>query len=154
RRALLKPDADRARYLEDAIGPKKRKELRRQRNRLADMGTLKIDSTTSAATIGGALNDFLQLEARGWKGRAGSAALNDEPIRRLLGTAVAELAADGQARIDRMRVGGAVVAAVVTLRSGATAWTWKISYDEAFARTSPGVQLMVDVSEALLADAA
>src|SRR5262245_38325695 len=40
-RALLAPGGDRANYLEQAIGAKKRKELRRQRHRLADLGTLK-----------------------------------------------------------------------------------------------------------------
>ncbi len=37
RRALLRPSGDRASYLDDAVGHKKRKELRRQRKRLADM---------------------------------------------------------------------------------------------------------------------
>src|SRR3954447_11220009 len=87
RRALLAPGAERAHYLEQAVGAKKRKELRRQRHRLADMGTLKIDATASASCVGDALNDFLKLEARGWKGRAGTAALNDEPIRHFIETA-------------------------------------------------------------------
>src|SRR5262245_35980511 len=73
RRAALAP-AGRADYVEHAIGAKKRKELRRQRHRLADAGSLTVDTTTGAATIGDALRDFLALEARGWKGRAGTAA--------------------------------------------------------------------------------
>jgi CelD/BcsL family acetyltransferase involved in cellulose biosynthesis len=153
RRALLVPGPERTHYLEHAVGAKKRKELRRQRHRLADIGTLKIDATASASCVGDALNDFLKLEARGWKGRAGTAALNDEPIRHFIETALEGLAADHKVRIDRLRVSGTAVAAIVTLRSGNTAWTWKIAYDEAYGRTSPGVQLMLDVSEALLADA-
>ena len=47
---------------------------------------------------------------------------------------------------------GRAIAAIVTLRSGDAAWCWKIAYDEAFARYSPGVQLLLDVTEALLAD--
>ena len=151
-RALLVPGDDRADYLEHAIGAKKRKELRRQRHRLADLGTLKIDATTSAAVIGEALSDFLRLEAHGWKGRAGTAADANEDIRRFIDTAVAELAGQGKVRIDRLRLDGEAIAAAVTLRSGAMAWTWKIAYDETFARSSPGVQLMLDVTEALLAD--
>ena len=42
---------DRADYVERTIGAKKRKELRRQRNRLADTGTLKIESTTQAPLL-------------------------------------------------------------------------------------------------------
>jgi DNA-binding transcriptional LysR family regulator len=41
----------------------------------------------------------------------------------------------------------------VTLRSGDAAWCWKIAYDETFSRASPGVQLLLDVTDDLLADA-
>jgi hypothetical protein len=41
---------------------------------------------------------------------------------------------------------------LVTLQSGATAWCWKIAYDETFARFSPGVQLLLDETQALLDD--
>ena len=151
RRAALAP-AGRADYIEHAIGAKKRKELRRQRHRLADAGKVATDTTTDAAAIGDALRDFLKLEARGWKGRAGTAAAKHDDIRRFIDGAIAALAADGQVRIDCLRLDGEAIAVAITLRSGARAWTWKIAYDEAYARFSPGVQLMLDVTEALLAD--
>src|SRR5262249_6897669 len=154
RRAQLAPGARRARYVEIAIGPKKRKELRRQRHRLADAGTLTFDVVRDAAGIGEALGDFLDLEARGWKGRAGTAAASSERIRRFIESAVRDLAAEATARVPRLRVGQNAIAAIVTLASGATAWTWKIAYDEAFARASPGVQLMLDATEDLLTDGA
>jgi hypothetical protein len=99
-----------------------------------------------------ALRDFLALEARGWKGRAGTAAIHHNQIRDFMERAVAGLAAAGKARIDRLSVGERTIAVGVTLRSGATAWTWKIAYDESFARASPGVQLMLDLTDSLLAD--
>src|SRR5262245_3447440 len=61
RRAMLAAGDDRVGYVEQAVGAKKRKELRRQRHRLADMGTLKIDATTSAAGVVDALRNFLDL---------------------------------------------------------------------------------------------
>jgi len=151
RRAALAP-AERAAYVEHAIGAKKRKELRRQRHRLADAGSLTVDTTTGAATIRNALRDFLDLEARGWKGRAGTAAAKHDDIRCFIDSAISALAADGQVRIDCLRADDEAIAAAITLRSGGRAWTWKIAYDEAFARFSPGVQLMLKVTEALLAD--
>jgi hypothetical protein len=102
--------------------------------------------------IGEALGDFLALEARGWKGRAGTAAAANEGLSRFIERAVHGLAAEGKTRVDRLRVDGAAIAAVVTLRSGDTAWTWKIAYDEAFARASPGVQVMLDLTGTLLDD--
>jgi len=152
RRALLAPGDDRDRYIEGAIGAKKRKELRRQRQRLADLGTLEFDHTRQASLIADALEDFLRLEASGWKGRAGSAAAGSGQLRRFLDTAVAGLAVEDKVRIDRLRVAARTIAAALTLHSGGRAFTWKIAYDEAFARTSPGVQLMLDLTQALLDD--
>ena len=114
---------------------------------------MKIDISTQAAAIGDAIGDFLALEARGWKGRAGTAAAGSEAIRCFIEEAVTGLAAEDKARIDRLRIAGKAIAAIVTLRSGDTAWTWKIAYDEDFARYSPGVQIMLEVTEALLTDA-
>jgi hypothetical protein len=65
--------------------------------------------------------------------------------------AIEALAADGHARIDRLMQHGRPLAATITLRSGTTAWLWKIAYQEEVARASPGVQLALDVTEHLLA---
>ena len=152
RRALLAPE-DRATYLAHAVGAGKRKELRRQRRRLGDAGAVTADVATGPQAVVAALADFFALEAHGWKGRAGSAAALHDELRRFVTEAVSGLAAEGKARVDRLRVGERAAATIVTLRSGAAAWTWKIAYDEAFARYSPGVQLMLDLTESLLADA-
>ncbi len=68
--------------------------------------------------------------------------------------AVTALAAKGDARIDRLIHEGEPIAASITLRSGDAAWFWKIAYDESFARSSPGVQLTLDLTRDLLGDTA
>jgi CelD/BcsL family acetyltransferase involved in cellulose biosynthesis len=151
-RALLAPAADRAHYLEHAVGRKKRKELRRQRKRLAQAGTLVSDIVREPSAMVAALGDFLELEAAGWKGRAGTAARADGRIRAFMENAVTALARNGKAQVARLSAGGAPIAAIVTLRSGATAWCWKIAYDESYARFSPGVQLLLKATQALLDD--
>jgi hypothetical protein len=47
---------------------------------------------------------------------------------------------------------GRAIAALIVLRSGDSAWCWKIAYDEQHARASPGVQLMLQATKALLAE--
>jgi hypothetical protein len=42
----------------------------------------------------------------------------------------------------------------VMLASGDTAWCWKIAYNEGVSRASPGVQLVLDLTESLLAEPA
>ena len=62
------------------------------------------------------------------------------------------LARRGQVRADRLTVAGQPAAVTLLLRSGPSAWFWKIAYDESFARFSPGVQLTREVTDALLKD--
>ncbi len=153
-RALLAPAGAAAHYLDRAVAAKKRKELRRQRKRLAEAGTLVSDMVSDPAAVAAALDDFLALEAAGWKGRAGTAARHHEPVRAFMAKAVTGLAQEGKARIARLSAAGRPIAAIVTLQSGATAWCWKIAYEESFARFSPGVQLLLDVTQVLLEDPA
>jgi CelD/BcsL family acetyltransferase involved in cellulose biosynthesis len=149
-RALLAPAGTCADYLDHSIGGKKRKELRRQKKRLAEAGDLISDTAREPAAMTAALGDFLALEAAGWKGRAGTAARADDDIRAFMEQAVTGLARDGKARIARLIAAGRPIAALVTLESGTTAWCWKIAYDESFARYSPGVQLLMEATQELL----
>jgi hypothetical protein len=151
-RAVLAPPGARDNYLANAVGGKKRKELRRQRKRLGERGRLTSTDANDASTVARALDDFFLLEAQGWKGRAGTAARCDDRIARFMQAAVTALAAERKARIARLRLDAKPIAALVTLRSGETAWCWKIAYDEGEARFSPGVQILLDVTEMLLGD--
>jgi Acetyltransferase (GNAT) domain len=151
-RALLAPTDARESYLAMAIDRKKRKELRRQRKRLADGGGVTSIDASASSGVARALDDFFALEAQGWKGRAGTAARCDDSIAKFMQAGVTALAEEGKARIARLCVDAQPVAAMVTLRSGRTAWCWKIAYDESRARFSPGVQILLDVTQMLLGD--
>jgi CelD/BcsL family acetyltransferase involved in cellulose biosynthesis len=151
-RALLAPPKDRAGYLDAALGRKKRKELGRQRRRLDEAGGLQLTFAGTPAEAAEALADFLALEARGWKGAAGTAATQSDAIRRFMESAVAGLAAQGQARVARLVHADRAIAAGVLLTSGRGAWFWKIAHDEDAARASPGVQLTLDLTETILRD--
>lgn len=151
-RALLAPSAERLTYLDRALGHKKHKELRRQRRRLLDMGQLKTLTARESDKIPRALADHLALEAAGWKGRRGTAAAQDGAVRGFIEAALLALAADGHVRIDRLVQNNHPLASTITLRSGTSAWFWKIAYDEDFSRHSPGVQATLDLTERLLAE--
>jgi len=152
-RAALVPGVERADYLTRALSGKRRKELARLRRRLCVHGTLELATARSEAEVASSLSEFLTLEARGWKGRAGTAIACDPAIGRFVGSAITTLAGAGMARIDRLLLDGRTLAAAITLQHGAAAWFWKIAFDETYARCSPGVQLTIDVSAALLEDA-
>ena len=151
-RALLAPEGERTKYLEN-IAHKKLKELRRQRRRLDEKGAVAFVSTREPDAIAPALADYLMLEAAGWKGRGGTAARQNMDVLHFMQSAIAALGTEGRVRIDRLTRGNKPLAAGITLRAGDCAWFWKIAYDEEAARYSPGVQLSVDLTNDLLADA-
>jgi CelD/BcsL family acetyltransferase involved in cellulose biosynthesis len=154
RRALLAPGgSERSHYVERALGARRHKELRRLGRRLADLGAVLFTSATEPASVAAAIKDFFVVEASGWKGRAGTAAAGHEELRRFIRAAARSLAGEGQISVNRILLDGRAIAAAIILRSGASAWFWKIAYDEAFARFSPGVMLTAALTEALADDA-
>ena len=152
-RALLAPVGERSHYVEQALGARKRKELGRVARRLSELGAVLFTSATNPAAVAAATEDFLALEARGWKGRAGTAAAEHDELRRFMRTAVDGLAAEGKVSVARILLDGRAIAAAIVLRSGRNAWFWKTAYDEGLARFSPGVMLTVALTEELCDDA-
>ena len=106
-------------------------------------------ATTEVTAIAAAIEDFFALEANGWKGKAGTAAASHDNVRGFVTTALSGLAAEGKVTINRLFLDGRAIAAAITLRSGDTAWYWKIAYDEKFARYAPGVLLTAALTEEL-----
>jgi len=151
-RALLAPSPARSGYLERALGGRRYRELRRTVRRLGEAGSLSYTTVTELDAIAAALDEFLALEAAGWKGEAGTAAACDAATLDFIKSAVAGLAGENKVAIDRLVLDGRLAAAGITLRSGDTAWFWKIAYDETLARYSPGVMLISLVTERLAAD--
>jgi CelD/BcsL family acetyltransferase involved in cellulose biosynthesis len=151
-RALLMPHDDRLTYVERTLGQHRHKELRRYVRRLADIGAILFTSATEPMPVAAALADFFALEQRGWKGEAGTAAAQHDDIRSFITTAVGGLAAQGKVTLNRIFIDGRAIAVTITLRSGDTAWFWKIVYDETFGQHSPGVVLTFAVTEDLVED--
>ena len=152
RRAVLQPGRDRVGYVERAVGAKRRKDLRRQRRRLAEIGPLSFALASAPGEVAAALQDFLALEVGGWKGRAGTAMSQDTDLRRFVETAIGALAARGAVRAARLSCRSRPIACVLVLASANVAWSWKVAYDEDFAAFSPGVQAFLDLTDAMLAD--
>ncbi len=151
-RALLEPRGERADYVKHALGSRKYGQLRRTMRRLGEAGGLLFTTAAEPAAVPAALEDFLALEASGWKGQAGTAIACREEIRTFVTSAVAALALEGKVAVDRIVLEERAVAASITLRSGECAWFWKIAYDESLARCGPGAMLSALVTERLADD--
>jgi hypothetical protein len=146
-RALLAPGCGAAAYQERAIAGKHRKELRRQKKRLGELGRLTFVALEPADDAGAWLDEFLALEASGWKGRAGSALLSKPEDERFFRAMALAAHRAGRLGATAVRLDDRAVAMQILLRSGDGAYAFKLGYDEAFARFSPGVLLELDLVE-------
>ncbi|MES2198265.1 MAG: GNAT family N-acetyltransferase [Pseudomonadota bacterium] len=151
-RACLDARRDAEELLRDALGPKKLKELRRQRNRLAEHGEVRFEVARTAQQIATAVEIFLALEASGWKGQRGTALGQYDGDAGFIRRATADLAASGQCEVVTLFAGDTPVAAAIVLRHQDRAFYFKLGVDERFAKLSPGVQLTLDLTRYLCAD--
>lgn len=138
--------------LRSDLSRRKRKELARQMRRLADLGSVTIEATVNPAELPARFEEFLALERTGWKGKRETALASRAETAGMGRDLAARLAAERAMRIDTIRVGGKPTAMLVTLIGGSTAFTWKIAYDESFARFSPGAQLMLAAGSSIFSD--
>jgi CelD/BcsL family acetyltransferase involved in cellulose biosynthesis len=137
------------------VSSKRRAELRRHRKRLAEQGELRQISSRKPEEVSAAFQEFLDLEAAGWKGRKsrrGRAIRNAPPLCAFAQTMIVGLARDGCAGIETLRLDGRAIAMNIWLRSGRTAFGWKMAYDEAYAKWGPGSLLMEATTETAFAD--
>jgi CelD/BcsL family acetyltransferase involved in cellulose biosynthesis len=151
-RACLDATQDGEELLRDALGGKKLKELRRQRQRLAEHGAVSFDVARSPEDVTSAIETFLVCEASGWKGKRGTALIQVEGDATFIRRATKALAASGQCEIVILRAEDTPVAAGIVLRHQDRAFFFKLGVDERFAKYSPGVQLTLDLTRYLCAD--
>lgn len=140
-RAVLDRRADYDTYAATCLGPGRRKALRRQHGKLAALGRLAFDSVSGGEDLSRAVEQFLALEAAGWKGRRGTA-LASRPQTAALAR---QLFASGEGpvacRADRLSLDGRPIAVSLALVCGGTAHLLKTAYDESLRKLSPGVAL-------------
>ena len=136
-RATLNRREDPEQYLK--LRPKHRREYRRLSDRLAErLGAelVVVDESESDAAV----EDFLTLEASGWKARNGTAfrTIGHADLFRELCGGFRER---GRLQLLILRAGGRPLAAKCNLRAGNGMFGFKIGFDEEFSRYSPGIQL-------------
>ena len=143
-RAMLRSGLTSAAYYETNISHKKRKELRRLRSRLDELGEVAFTELTSESHVGAWADDFLALEASGWKGREGSALNADTATKAFFGEVVSGAQEAGKLEMLRMAHNGKPIAMLVNFMTPPGAYAFKIAFDEDYARFSPGVQIKIE----------
>jgi CelD/BcsL family acetyltransferase involved in cellulose biosynthesis len=136
-RSELAPDA----YLEAALSGKKRKELRRQFARLAEAGAPAFERRDDGAGLEQWIERFLALEAAGWKGKAASALACGVETADLFRESLHGAAARGRLERLTLTLDGRPIAMLATFLTPPGAYSFKTTFDERYARFSPGVLL-------------
>ena len=138
-RALLASDLSPEAYFEASLSGKKRKELRRQYTRLAELGEVEVVRTSDDAGLARWIEEFLALEHSGWKGSNGSALASHQTTTRMFKEALFGAAAHGRLERLTLLLNDEPIAMLVNFITAPGAFSYKTAFDERYARYSPGV---------------
>ncbi|MEA3013486.1 MAG: hypothetical protein QOD42_2031 [Sphingomonadales bacterium] len=148
-RAFLQSDLEPEAYYERAVRQKKRKELRRLRNRLAEQGPVAFRTLDAAAELDDWCSLYLTMEKAGWKGAAGSALAGRPETDAFFRAAVRAAWDAGRLQFLRLDVGETTIAMLVNFLSPPGSFSFKTVFDETHARFSPGVLIQRENLEIL-----
>lgn len=140
-RALLDSPLSPEDYWDAAVRAKKRKELRRQANRLAEEGAMRFRRWQGGEAIEPWITAFLDLEARGWKGRAGSALASHSGTQAWFRAILAGAAEAGRLDMRALDLDERPLAMLINFLVPPGGFSFKTAFDEDYARFSPGVLL-------------
>ncbi len=124
----------------------------KSQRRLEKQGTLTFSMLDSSSDLQMGLEDFLKLEAAGWKGKQGTALLSREPDAAFTREMVSKQAQAGNIRIGQLRLNGQLIATNLQLREQGRIFAWKTTFDESLAKFSPGQLLIYYSAEKFLED--
>jgi CelD/BcsL family acetyltransferase involved in cellulose biosynthesis len=118
--------------------------LRRWESRLRACGALTPVRLSQGEDFAAWRDDFLRLEASGWKGQAGSALALREPDRRFAVEVLEEAHRRGRLVITGLDLDGRPLARHIAITAGEGAICFKIAYDETYAKHAPGIVAEVE----------
>jgi hypothetical protein len=143
-RAMFRPTIDADTYLCAALSAKHRKMVKRQERQLSEIGRLEYDALTPDDDVAVWIEEFLQLEASGWKGRESSAIASNEPDQSYFKWIAKEAYRRGRLSMLALRLDGRPIAYKCDFRAGRGLFTFRIAFDENYARNSPGMLLEIE----------
>lgn len=138
-RAMLASHLSPASYFEASLSARKRKELRRQYNRLSELGDVTLARTNGDEGLARWIEDFLALEHSGWKGTNGSAIASHQATTRMFKEALFGAATQGRLERLTLTLDDEPIAMLANFITPPGAFSYKTAFDERYARYSPGV---------------
>jgi CelD/BcsL family acetyltransferase involved in cellulose biosynthesis len=134
-------------HIETVIGRRRAKDIQRNLRRLGEMGTVRLERATGPESITQRVEQFLAIEAAGWKGKKGTAFLSDADHANFARLAFA----GAETSVDTLLLDETPIAVSVNLGAGSTLFTPKCAFDENYRKYGPGLVLEYLVIEAFYA---
>jgi len=129
---------------ESAISGDLRRRLRRKERRLGERGRVEHLVLGPEDDAGRWIEEFLRIEASGWKALGGTALASSESGRRYFEEIATSAFRRGQLLMLGMNFDGRPIARRCAFVAGEGSFAFKTAYDEEFADFSPGAMLELD----------
>jgi len=123
------------------------KGLKRSRKRLCEQGTVSLRSYNRGPELETAVEEFLTIEASGWKGEQGTALACEESTKAFARQAFGSSDGKSITRADVLYLDEKAIAVSLAIYVGKTAFTLKCAYDEEYRSYGPGLLLEQDIIE-------
>ena len=127
-----------------AVSGALRRRLRRQEKRLAESGRLEHVAMRPGDDIRRWIEEFLRVEASGWKGARGSALACSESGQRYFTQIATAAFRSGRLLMLGLDYDGEPIARRCAFLAGDGSFAFKTAYDERFGHYSPGTILEID----------
>jgi hypothetical protein len=143
---LYRRQIDAETYLARILDGDRRRNLQRRARRLAELGPVAYVDVDDPQEGGRLIDDFVVLEAGGWKGGNGTAMASCDGGAEVAEAVLHEAWRRGRLSLLGLRVGGRLVAGRSIILAPPGGFGFKIAYDEseAIARCSPGYLLEME----------
>ena len=141
-RAGLKP-VQNLNYVETHFSGSRKQRLRRASTELHKLGKVVFENFNHPKTMKKPLEEFLNLEAQGWKGTK-KTALNSTPqTAAFCWEAVQNAAQEKKCQIHSLKLNDKTIASLITFECKGYFYPWKIAFDESYAKYSVGNMLAI-----------
>jgi CelD/BcsL family acetyltransferase involved in cellulose biosynthesis len=132
------------------LGRGMRKELRRCRRRLDERGEVTVQIERGDGDVEGCVREAVAIEARQWKGAAGTAIASDAATARFYAAVAHWAAGRGLLHLALLRLDGRAIAFELDLLDAGALSSLKAGFDPDFGKSAPGHLLALAAVDAAL----
>ena len=140
-RAAFVPAGSTEAYLSEHVSTSFQKKMRRLGRKLSELGEVQFLLSDETSDFDQLANDFLRIEASGWKGDNGTALASQPASEAFYRELIAESAKSGGARFLTLTVDNRPIAMLSDIQTDDIVYSYKTAFDDEFSKFSPGVQL-------------